>query len=965
MNNKPKSLNLIIKNFDIKKSKSNISYKQNILPNKITKNNDYILSLKKSINPLFANSKKKNQDESIKPRINNLLSNYLFSNNKKTIYSPFNNEAKNHISLGDLINNKSECPLKIKQKLKNIYSNKSESKLNVITNSKMMPLNTFKNGNTINQSNLSPNYSERLFPILNTQSKKSSNNILENELNINSTGNLHTKKKSIRFNLIGNNIIENNKQKTNIFFNINNISSSKNEPPQSPTSVMLNSTKYSNNNNNTNVSRKQMIKIFSDSKIKKNKINAKKLSLKLISPLCVDSDNNNIFNKEMINKNKTPEYTLHANKKKILINNKNLEKNKISQETLKSNISEKFKNKIISFKNNHNNKNQKSLINQLNIFLMTDRSNDKEKLIRTKKEYNFKDIINIKKDKNAILDEFERKDKKNSNLINYGTGISNDMNNNDNNNNVSKMSSSQSSFYDFNYYMKESNKLSEFIKSFYKKNKRYPDSKIDYYKIGRKIGQGAFGKVNIGLHILTGRVVAIKSFKKDNCSNERIDKIINERNIMKELNNKNIIKIFDYFEDNTYIFIIMEYINGGNLYSLIKKRRVLQEKVAKFIFKQMISALKYIHSHNIVHRDIKLDNILLDLHSGIKICDFGIGKKLNSPNKLLKSFSGTPIYMAPEIILCEKNNGYRGFPVDVWSSGVALYIMLSGKLPFKNSKNKDNQNKENKNKELEYSIINKEPNEIKNISDTAKDLIKGLLCKNPAKRITCDEILNHPWLKNEDFNNEHMLSRLFAKNEIIMLSKTYIDYRKDKNENLKEYFNMSNLYEDSNSVNEDLKNEQSKSRLLTPFNTMITSESPNNNSIRKGNSLESSFNQKIQIENDVLVIGNKVKEHYRLYELNNNNEIDNGIMIYTQLNSNNMHSSTQSKDNNIIQINSNGFKKYNSKNKSLDNIQKEKILNQLEIFGYNRDYVLKSLKNNELNYATASYFIMKYYDNLN
>ena len=483
--------------------------------------------------------------------------------------------------------------------------------------------------------------------------------------------------------------------------------------------------------------------------------------------------------------------------------------------------------------------------------------------------------------------------------------------------------------------------------------------------------------MNIGLHILTGRVVAIKSFKKENCSNERITKIINERNIMKELDNKNIIKILDYFEDSKYIFIIMEYINGGNLYSLIKKRRVLPEKVAKYIFKQMISALKYIHSHNIVHRDIKLDNILLDLYNGIKICDFGIGKKLSSPNNILNSFSGTPLYMAPEIILCEKNKGYKGFPVDVWSSGIALYIMLSGQLPFKNKRNKENrENKdiENKNKDLEFSIVNKEPKEIDNISDKAKDLIKGLLCKNPDKRLTCDEILNHPWLKGDDFKNENMLSRLFTKNEIIMLSKTYVDYRKEKNENLKEYFNMSNLYDDNNPVNEEIKNNITKSRILTPFNTMLSSENnKNNNSITKNASLDSFLNKNIKIENDILEIGNKVKEHYRLYELNNNNEIDNGIMIYTELSANSLNHSIKSKDNKIFDSNTNMDKtevlkdKTNNlnKNKSTDNIKKEKILNKLEIFGYNKEYVLKCLKSNELNYATASYYIMKNYDDIN
>ena len=976
MNNKPKSLNLFIKNYDNKKNKSNI-YKSNIISDKFIKNNEYILSLKKAINPIFSNKKNTNtntkQVEIIKPKANNLFANYLLSSNNKASSLAFNNEIKNHVSLGDLINNKKDNPLKIKPKIKNIYNNKSESKLNVLTNNnKILPLNTFKNINTINHSKVYQNNSDNFFPILSTQSKKLIKK--ENDFNINSTGNIYNKKKSIRFNLIGNNMLKNNPLKTNIILSNNdNTLTSKKEFSQSPSSMIINPKKFIDNKSNSNGSKKQMIKIFSDSKMKnKNKLTFKKLSLMLISPLYMHSDNNNNQNnKEIQNKYKTPEYTLNENKKFILNINKNIDKNKINQGNAKSNISLKFKNKMYNLTTNNN---QKSLINNLNLKLVIDKTNDKEKNNQNKNEIKPNDIKDIK-DTNINNIKIEN----DSNICNKEIikqtepKISNEQENDaieHNNINNSKISNSNSSIYDFNYYMNESNKLSEYIKQFYKQNNTYPDSKIEYYKIGRKIGQGAFGKVNIGLHILTGRVVAIKSFKKENCNSEKINKIINERNLMKELDHKNIIRILDYFEDKNYIFIIMEYINGGNLYSLIKKRRKLQEKMAKYIFKQMISALKYIHSHNIAHRDIKLDNILLDLYNGIKICDFGIGKKLNSPDQLLTSFSGTPIYMAPEIILSEKNKGYKGFPVDVWSSGIALYIMLSGQLPFKNNKN--NKNKKNKNKELEYSIVNKEPKEIENISDKAKDLIKGLLCKDPSKRLTCDEILKHPWLKNEDFKNENMLSHLFTKNEIIMLSKTYIDYRKDKNENFKEYFNISNLYDDNNNINEDIKNNRSKSLILTPFNTMLSSENDNTNSIDKDNSLDNINNKIIKIENDVLEIGNKVKEHYRLYELNNNKEIDNGIMIYSQLNSNSLYNSIQSKDNSLIHNINNDMNKddnlkdkLKNKNKTKDDDKIDNILKQLEYFGYNKEYILKCLKHNELNYATASYYLMKNYDDMN
>ena len=125
-----------------------------------------------------------------------------------------------------------------------------------------------------------------------------------------------------------------------------------------------------------------------------------------------------------------------------------------------------------------------------------------------------------------------------------------------------------SNIHDSSYYMKLSEKLSSYIKNYYNKFKKYPDTSLSFYKYGRLIGQGAFGKVNLGLNILTGRVVAIKSFMKKNLeiNGENMRKIIYETNLMKKLNHKNITKILEMFEDKKYILIIMEYINGGNLF---------------------------------------------------------------------------------------------------------------------------------------------------------------------------------------------------------------------------------------------------------------------------------------------------------------------------------------------------------------------------------------------------------------
>ena len=544
--------------------------------------------------------------------------------------------------------------------------------------------------------------------------------------------------------------------------------------------------------------------------------------------------------------------------------------------------------------------------------------------------------------------------------------------------------SSRSIIPDSYYYLKESKKLSDYIKNYYKNNKKYPDTNLNFYKYGRLIGQGAFGKVNLGLNVLTGRVVAIKSFNKSNLNSnsENMKKIKYETNLMKKLNHPNITKILELFEDREYILIIMEYINGGNLFSFLKKHRKVSEKTAKLLYRQIILGIKYIHEQGIVHRDIKLENILIDLNNNIKICDFGIGRVLSSPDQPLFDQCGTPMYIAPEILLCSKEKGYKGFPVDIWSSGVVLYILLSGTLPFafKNTSSSLSENNEsnlsednNNNTELQYSIINKEPKQIENISKEAEDLLKKILKKNPEKRITCEEILNHPWMKGISDSNKY---HLFTKAEINILSKTYVDYRKDESENLKESFTISNLFIDSedNFKKKNLnKNVETKSSILAPFNS-VDKSNIEDGLYNEGLIMDDCNNKKIRIENDIIKVGNKVKEFDMLYELNNNCEVDNGIIINSQTNT--ISSKSSNKSNNSIYINKNikdniGFifgenleTKEKKENNYIKKTNNEKILNQIELLGYDKKYVKDCVKNNILCHASAAYFLMLNYDNI-
>ena len=513
------------------------------------------------------------------------------------------------------------------------------------------------------------------------------------------------------------------------------------------------------------------------------------------------------------------------------------------------------------------------------------------------------------------------------------------------------------------------NKTEALLKNNKNKKNNLLETKINFYLYGRRIGQGAFGKVNLGLNVLTGRVVAIKSFKTTPIEKfkHKMKKIQYETELMKRFNHKNITKILEVFNDEEYMLIIMEYINGGNLFSFVKKRRKLSEKMAKFLFRQIILGIQHIHSKNVVHRDIKLENILIDFDNNVKICDFGIGKVLENEDELLYDKCGTPMYMAPEIILANDDNGYKGFPVDIWSSGITLYIMLSGSLPF-NIKNKNNNKedmalnsiKDKNNIFLQNQIINVKPKEIENISIEAKNLLKGLLNKNPSKRLTCSQILNHPWLKHSNNNMDSL--NLFTKAELTMMSKTYIDYRKGELEDLKENFTLSNLRNDEIKLEE--KNVTTKSTILDPFNSCINNDnnSSNNDLVIMEDSFDDFKNENIKLENDIMIFNNKVKEFNLNFEVNNNQEVDNGMIIKTQ--SDNVSSSSSM--NNSLSLNdiSKDFieEKYSNKKNEL-NIDKN-ILNEIEQYGYDKKYVLNCIENNKLCHASTVFYLLKNYKDI-
>ena len=187
--------------------------------------------------------------------------------------------------------------------------------------------------------------------------------------------------------------------------------------------------------------------------------------------------------------------------------------------------------------------------------------------------------------------------------------------------------------------------------------------------------------------------------------------------ILKQTRNKHIVQLYEYFETQKHILFVIGLSDGGDLLSYVRKRRQLKEDVAKSVFKQLIEGLRYCHSKNILHRDIKLDNILLSTEGEIKICDFGVSKIIKKGEKMSEQ-CGTPAYIAPEILL---DKGYDGFACDIWSTGVVLYAMLYGTVPFKASNMS----------ELQKMIIRGKYTLGEGISKEAKDLLQKLLERDP------------------------------------------------------------------------------------------------------------------------------------------------------------------------------------------------------------------------------------------
>ena len=284
---------------------------------------------------------------------------------------------------------------------------------------------------------------------------------------------------------------------------------------------------------------------------------------------------------------------------------------------------------------------------------------------------------------------------------------------------------------------------------------------VDNLKLTESLGEGKFGKVF--LTEIEGKEGLYATKRLDRALFEReenIKMLYNEITILKQIKHPNVVNYIQSKKTKNHIYIVMEYCNGGTLFECLKKyidifKRPFKEEIVQYLMRQIINGLDEFHSNNILHRDLKLDNILINfpsendkislnmLNSSVKISDFGFSSILKNENDLAKTTIGTPVYMPPEMIDSNINKKIikYGNKADIWSLGVLCYQMLTGNLPFFGK----TMNEIDKN--LKYGIY-KLP---RYFSQEAVFFIQAMLQENPEKRLNCKELLKQDFL-NKDFS---------------------------------------------------------------------------------------------------------------------------------------------------------------------------------------------------------------------
>ena len=259
--------------------------------------------------------------------------------------------------------------------------------------------------------------------------------------------------------------------------------------------------------------------------------------------------------------------------------------------------------------------------------------------------------------------------------------------------------------------------------------------RVGDYTLKSGLGEGAFSVVRLATNDKTGKQCACKIVPLTSLSTSNLQQHFErEIRILQQMRHQNIVQMYDIEKDKKNYYIFMEYCSQGELFQHIVDCNFLQERESKFLFKQFIDAIAYLHANNVAHRDLKPENLLLDTGNKLKVSDFGFARFVQ-PNTLCSTTCGSPCYASPETLAGKQ---YDAFKSDIWSSGVILYAMVTGQLPW----TKTNQT------ELFDQIKSADYKIPTYLTEECQDLIKNLLVVDPNARLTAKQVQEHPWLTN-------------------------------------------------------------------------------------------------------------------------------------------------------------------------------------------------------------------------
>ncbi|KAG4074962.1 hypothetical protein HA402_014541 [Bradysia odoriphaga] len=264
----------------------------------------------------------------------------------------------------------------------------------------------------------------------------------------------------------------------------------------------------------------------------------------------------------------------------------------------------------------------------------------------------------------------------------------------------------------------------------------------NYYETYEILGEGAFGTVRRCIDKGTREEFAVKIIEK---TMEKVDleNVLYEAEICRKLQHPNIVRLLETFDERGQLYLVFDLVVGGELFHDVTNLKFYSEELASRSMQEVLQAVNFCHKKGVVHRDLKPENILLTSKTeprSIKIADFGLAVEVRGDERRLHGKAGTPLYMAPEIL-----EGYRyGKPVDMWSCGVILYLLLIGDEPFVGRTTNDLFEK------IKAGVYHYPASRKDSISAEAKDIVKRMLTMNPDKRITASEALKHPWIRQPE-----------------------------------------------------------------------------------------------------------------------------------------------------------------------------------------------------------------------